>query len=134
MSRAQFQVNPSSPIPVYVQIENLIQFAIAAETYKAGELLPSVRDLSGMLGVNANTVTKVYRDLELMGLVHPRRGVGVSVSADAPRICRERGRGLAKSHLRDAVAECTASGVPVEEIHRIVAATIASGERPYITE
>jgi len=46
----------------------------------SGDQLPSVRELSERLNVNPNTVAKAYRDLELMGLVAPRRGVGVRVT------------------------------------------------------
>ena len=72
----EFSVDPEGPIAVYVQIENQIQFAIAAGKLKAMDPLPSVRDMSTSLKVNPNTVTKAYRDLELLGVVITRRGIG----------------------------------------------------------
>ena len=57
-----------SSVAVYVQIENQVQFAIASGKLKAGDQLPSVRELSERLEVNPNTVAKAYRDLEVMGL------------------------------------------------------------------
>jgi len=128
----QFSVNMDSPIAVYVQVENQIQFAIAAGQYKPGDKLPSVRDMSETLGVNPNTVTKAYRDLELLRLVNSRRGVGVTIAASAPKLCRQNAQGMAKAHLHDAVAECVMSGVSGSDIRAVVAEAIKSGALPYV--
>lgn len=126
-----FTVNIDSPIAVYVQIENQVQFAVAAGRIQPGDTLPSVREMSGMLDVNPNTVTKAYRDLELMGLVHTRRGVGVTVSEKAPKLCKDSARTTVKAHLKDAVAECGACGLAASEIRSIVSETIQAGSMPY---
>ena len=126
-----FTVNIDSPIAVYVQIENQVQFAVAAGRIQPGDTLPSVREMSGMLDVNPNTVTKAYRDLELMGLVHTRRGVGVTVSEKAPKLCKDSARTTVKAHLKDAVAECGACGLAANEIRSIVSETIQAGSMPY---
>lgn len=126
-----FSVNLESPIAVYVQIENQIQFAIASGRLEPGDSLPSVRDMSEMLNINPNTVTKAYRDLELMQLVRTRRGVGVTVAENAPEHCREKARDMARAHVADAVAECVASGISGREIRQIVKSSIESGTLPY---
>lgn len=128
-----YSVNIDSPIAVYVQIENQIQFAIASGRIKPGFTLPSVREMSEVLEVNPNTVTKAYRDLELLELVHTRRGVGVTIAEKAPKICRDRVRPMVKNHLVDAVAECLASGLTESDVHSIVEGTINAGTRPYET-
>jgi len=132
-SEATYYVNIDSPIAVYVQIENQIQFAIAAGRLKAGHTLPSVREMSQILDVNPNTVTKAYRDLELLELVHTRRGVGVTISEKAPKICRDRMRPMVKQHLVDSVAECIACGLNEAEVRSIVDNTISAGIQPYET-
>lgn len=119
-----YRVNLESPVPVYIQLEQQIQYRIASGAAKPGDHLPSVRELSDQAGVNANTVSKVYRDLLLMGLVHTRRGVGVTVTADAPKLCRERARNTAKDCLRDAVGACLSSGIPAADVVKLVAKTI----------
>lgn len=129
-----FCVNLESPIAVYVQIENQVQFAIASGKLKPGDTLPSVREMSSILNVNPNTVTKAYRDLELLQLVHTRRGVGVTVSEKAPKLSRDSTRTMVKNHLKDAVAECIAAGLAQAEIKSIVNETIESGMSPYATE
>lgn len=131
--KREFCVNIDSPIAVYVQIENQVQFAIASGRLKPGDTLPSVREMSQMLDINPNTVTKAYRDLELLQLVHTRRGVGVSVSEKAPKICRETTVAMVKEHLTDAVAECVSCGVPAGDIRKVVSMTIESGVAPYQT-
>ena len=130
-TNVKFSVNLDSPIAVYVQIENQVQFAIASEKVKPGDTLPSVRDMSDMLKINPNTVTKAYRDLELLQMVHTRRGVGVTVSDKAPKMAKQRVTGMVKRHLKDAVAECIATGFSTSEIRKMVSDTIDSGVIPY---
>lgn len=127
----KFAVNLDSPIAVYVQIENLIQFAIVSGKYKARDTLPSVREMSENLGLNPNTITKAYRDLEIMGVVSTRRGVGVSVTDKALKVCEGRIRPMVTSHLRESVSECLAMGMPATEIRRIVSEAIESDFMPY---
>jgi GntR family transcriptional regulator len=133
MSKAEtkFSVNIESPIAVFVQIENQVQFTIASGKFKPGDTLPSVREMSEMLKVNPNTVTKAYRDLEVMKLVHTRRGVGVTVSEKAPKLCQEAMHQMVVEHLRDAVAECVATGLSAAEIRKLVSETIDAGHQPY---
>jgi len=127
----EFRVNLDSPIAVYVQIENQVQFAIASGGLKGGDMLPSVREMSMSLDINPNTVTKAYRDLELLGLVHMRRGVGVTIAAKAPKISRERTLAMVKKHLTDAVAECIASGLAPADIRKVVSQAIDAKALPY---
>ena len=84
-----------------------------------------------MLGVNPNTVTKAYRDLELMGLVSTRRGVGVSTTGDALHLTRDKTRLMVRNHLQDAVAECIAAGMRPKEIQKVLEATVTTGYLPY---
>jgi GntR family transcriptional regulator len=91
-------IDPADPLPIYAQLERAIRSAIASGSIVAGEQLPTVRQLAVDLRVNANTVAKVYADLERDGALETRRGVGTFV-ADArrpePRTARERRRGVA---------------------------------------
>jgi GntR family transcriptional regulator len=76
-----FHINPADPTPLYAQLERAIRFAIATERLRVGEQLPTVRQLAVDLRINANTVAKVYTELERAGLVETRRGVGTFVRA-----------------------------------------------------
>ena len=68
-------------MPLYAQLTRAITFAIATGRLRVGERLPTVRQLAVELRVNANTVAKVYAELERSGVLETRRGVGTFVSA-----------------------------------------------------
>jgi len=76
-----FRIDPSDPMPLYAQLERAIRLAIATEKLSAGDQLPTVRQLAVDLRINANTVAKVYAELERAGIVETRRGVGTFVRA-----------------------------------------------------
>ena len=65
----QWQVEYNSGIPVYRQIINHVCAAVAADSFKPGDQLPTIRALSERLNVNPNTVAKAYRELELKGII-----------------------------------------------------------------
>jgi GntR family transcriptional regulator len=68
------------PAPLYVQIERAIRAAVATGRLVKGAQLPTVRQLAVALRVNANTVARVYSELERSGLVETRRGIGTFVA------------------------------------------------------
>ena len=74
------RIDTSDPAPIYVQIDRAIRAAVATGRLSKGAQLPTVRQLAVALRVNANTVAKVYSELERAGLVETRRGVGTFVS------------------------------------------------------
>ena len=57
-------VDPTDPTPLYAQLDRSIRAAIAAGRLNVGDRLPTVRQLAVDLRVNANTVAKVYAELE----------------------------------------------------------------------
>src|SRR6185295_14709634 len=67
--------------PIYAQVERGLRAAIAAGRLKPGDQLPTVRELAVELSVNANTVSRVYVDLERAGVIETKRGVGSFVTA-----------------------------------------------------
>ena len=89
-----FDVDSSSPTPIYAQLDRAIRGAIATRKLEPGAQLPTVRQLAVDLAVNANTVARVYAQLERDGILETRRGVGTFVrgdpSADDARKHRER--------------------------------------------
>ncbi len=68
------KVDDKSGVPVWVQIRNYIIFLIRSEQLRPGDTLPTVRQLAVELGVNYNTIHKVYQDLETDGLINSGRG------------------------------------------------------------
>src|SRR6516225_43410 len=74
-----FQVDLKHPTPLYHQLDRSIRFAIATGRLGIGDQLPTVRQLAVDLRINANTVAKVYAELERTGVVQTQRGVGTFV-------------------------------------------------------
>jgi len=74
-----FHIDTKHPTPLYHQLERSIKFAIATGKLRIGEQLPTVRQLAVALKINANTVAKVYAELERTGVLETRRGVGTFV-------------------------------------------------------
>src|SRR5215510_5189754 len=73
-------VDANDPTPIYAQLERGIRAAIAIGRLGPGEQLPTVRQLAVDLRINANTVARVYGELERAGVLETRRGVGSFVS------------------------------------------------------
>jgi len=76
-------VNPSTGLPIYLQIQAQVKHAVAAGALRAGDALPSVRKLASDLRINPNTVARAYLELEREGVIAAVPGGGTFV-ADGP--------------------------------------------------
>ena len=116
-------VDPKHPTPIYVQLDQGIRAAIATGRLAVGTQLPTVRQLAVDLRVNANTVARVYAELERAGVVETRRGVGTFVAARQPAPAK-RGRDR-EPELRALAerwaAEAAARGFTSEDVLRVMA-------------
>src|ERR1700686_1316209 len=111
-----FQVDANHPTPLYAQLERSIRFAIATGRLHIGDQLPTVRQLAVDLRINANTVAKVYTELERTGVVETRRGVGTFIKARHFEAAREKDRELELRELEDHFLSRTANlGFSAEE-------------------
>lgn len=124
-------INIHSSIAVYVQIENQVQFAIAAGKLNAGDRLPSVQKLAKDIGVNPNTVAKAYRDLEVMGYLYTRRGMGVFIEKNIEIKCRESVRRQIIERMHEVVAEAKAAGISKTEVKSLADKCLATKTQPY---
>jgi len=79
---------PASPTPIYRQIVEQVEHAIAAHLLHSGDELPSVRAVAQQQVVNPMTVSKAYALLEAQGLVERRRGRGMFVADRAVMVDR----------------------------------------------
>ena len=116
-------VDPKHPTPIYVQLDQGIRAAIATGRLAVGTQLPTVRQLAVDLRVNANTVARVYVELERAGVLETRRGVGTFVATRQPAPAR-RGRDR-EPELRALAerwaAEAAARGFTSEDVLRVMA-------------
>lgn len=124
-------INIYSNVAVYVQIENQIRAAIASGKLKSGDQLPSVRELSEKTKVNPNTVAKAYRDLEVMGLLYTRRGMGVYVNKGVQAACRKNCTQETIGRLFEVIQEGKNSGIPKADLIKIVNASYSVDGNAY---
>lgn len=127
----QLSINIHSSVPVYKQIENHIQFAVASGTLDPGDRLPPVHELGKTLGINFNTVVKAYRDLEVLGLIYTRRGRGCFVETDAPDKCRDLCRTRMVRQLHEIVQEAKAAGMSKKDLALVIGKSHAADVNPY---
>ena len=62
-------LDESSPTPLYLQLQHLIQQAVRSGKLRADEALPSERDLSRQLGISRVTVRKAIAGLVEKGML-----------------------------------------------------------------
>ena len=77
-------VDPSNPIPKYLQISAWLKELIQTGRYRKGEKIPSEIELSKMCGVNRNTLRQAIAELVSAGLLRKEKGMGTFVSSSTP--------------------------------------------------
>ena len=116
--------NPSSGVPIYLQLMEQVKHGIETGALRPGEQLPGIRPLAEELVVNPNTIAKAYRELEHEGVIELRHGAGAFVSASAPAKPTGTMR-AAQSLIATAVDTLRARGITDEEIRRLFEAQLA---------
>jgi GntR family transcriptional regulator len=77
----EFHLNATSGVSPYLQLVQQVRRALRLGLLRAGDQLPTVKDVVARLAINPNTVLKAYRELEHSGLVAARPGVGTFVTS-----------------------------------------------------
>lgn len=116
----RFNLNFDDPTPIYAQLERAIRFAIATNKLRIGEQLPTVRQLAVDLKINANTVAKVYAELERTGILETRRGIGTFVRAEqtvtAMRVMRSDRQRELREFADRILAETHSLGLSLDDV------------------
>jgi GntR family transcriptional regulator len=116
----KFEINNKSPVPLYSQIIDQYKHMIATGILKNGEKVPTIRELAVTLEINPNTVAKAYLELQNMGILDTKQGVGTFVNettaAGQPAIKEENLQTLVRKLLDDIIN----LGYTKEEITRII--------------
>ena len=120
-----FRTNPSSGVPIYLQLMEQVKHAVETGALRAGDQLPGIRPLAEELVINPNTVAKAYRELEHEGVIELRHGAGAFVSGIARgKKATDKVR-AGQSIVAAAVEKLHARGISDEEIRRLVEAELA---------
>jgi GntR family transcriptional regulator len=118
--------NPSSGVPIYLQLMEQVKHSIETGALRPGEQLPGIRPLAEDLVINPNTVAKAYRELEHEGIIELRHGAGafVSMNARAKKLTERMRAG--QTLLAAAVERLRARRVTDEEIRRLFEAALSA--------
>src|ERR1700751_638448 len=125
-----FRPNPSSGVPIYLQLMEQVKHAVETGALRPGDQLPGMRPLAEQLVINPNTVAKAYRELEHEGVIELRHGAGAFVATNART--KKLGDKLrtAQPVIATAIQKLRASGLTDEEIRRLFEAELAGLPRP----
>ena len=119
-----FRLNPSSGVPIYLQLMEQIKHAIETGALRAGEQLPTIRKLSEDLVMNPNTVVRAYRELQHEGVIDVRHGSGAYISesvASEAKVTRE-----AQTIVRTAIERLIFLGLSEDAARRLFDNELAS--------
>jgi len=110
-------VDPKDRTPIYAQLDRALRAAIATGRLATGDQLPTVRQLAVELSVNANTVARVYGELERAGILETRRGVGTFISATPAKAHppRQHERRL-RTFVTRLLADASAAGFTLDDL------------------
>lgn len=121
-------VNPSSGVPIYVQVMEQIKHAVEICALMPGDQLPGIRTLAQQLVVSPNTIVKAYTELEYEGVIDVRHGSGAFI-IDQERTPRQQIKlHQAKTEVHELVERLRARGITAGEIRRLIEAELLDGD------
>lgn len=111
------EIDFNSDEAFYVQLRNQIVIGIATSALKEGDVLPSVRQLAEVIGINMHTVNKAYSLLRQEGFVQVdrRRGAVIALDIDKIRAMEE-----IRDELKVLLAKASCKSISKEEIHEMI--------------
>jgi GntR family transcriptional regulator len=118
LSEFSFRLDQHSGVPVYRQLIDQVQAAIATGSLNTGEQLPTVRRVAVDLAINPNTVSRAYREMELRGILDTQQGTGTFVADNQVSTTpAERRRQLAQL-TTEFVARAGSAGFTIGDLQR----------------
>ncbi len=124
-----FPVDPSNGLAIYDQVVRQIKFAVAGGVLRAGELVPSVRELARELAINPNTVARAYRKLQDDNVLRPVRGTGLAIAAGAAEKCRRERVRLIRERLGQVLDEARRSRLDLDELRTLIDKELLAAEQ-----
>jgi GntR family transcriptional regulator len=116
-------------LAIYEQVVRQVKFAVAGGVIKAGELVPSVRELARELTINPNTVARAYRQLQADGVLESVRGTGLAVAEGAQPRCRTERVELIRDRLRQVLLEARRSRLDTGQLRSLIDSELAAVEQ-----
>ncbi len=124
-----FRLDLHSGVPLYRQLIDQVQAAIASEALIPGDQLPTVRQVAVDLEINPNTVMRAYREMEIRGILDTQQGTGTFVAQQTiDRDALEHSRGL-EQLVEEFAARAGAGGFNLEELMTALRDRVAEGKQ-----
>jgi GntR family transcriptional regulator len=123
-----FRLDPRTGVAPYRQLVDQVRQAVSLGLLRAGDRLPSVREVVTQITINPNTVHRAYRDLEHEGVVEGRAGLGTFVIASPSSPLSSEDRTALLDQLRDWMTRARRTGLDAEGIAALVAAAVLPEE------
>lgn len=114
--RFDFKLDARSGVPVYRQIIDQVLGGIAAGSLKAGDQLPTVRQLAVDLAINPNTVVRAYRELEIREILATQQGTGTFITQKKPQPDDLERRRRLSQLAGELLARAGAEGITLQEL------------------
>src|ERR1700760_124592 len=112
-----FRLNPSSGVPMYLQLMEQVKHGVETGALREGDQLPTIRKLAEDLVMNPNTVARAYRELEHEDILEVKHGSGAFIKS------RAAGRAAliqkAQTTLNAAIGRLRSLGLTEEELRRV---------------
>lgn len=108
------KIDFQSEVPIYLQLKSQIVHGIASLELRAGESLPSVRQMAEDIGINLHTVNKGYNLLKDEGFVTIDRRKGAIINK-LPIEVGQKTKDTLNEELKDIIAEAHCFGISKED-------------------
>lgn len=113
-----FLLNDHSGVPVYRQLIDQVQAAIAAGALREGDQLPTVRQVAVDLAINPNTVLRSYREMEIRGLLDSQQGTGTFIADRKVEYSKDDRERLLGQLTSEFVSRAGAAGFTLKQLIR----------------
>jgi GntR family transcriptional regulator len=126
-----FSIQTGSAEPIYRQLVEHVRRRVASGQIKAGDEIPSVRELAQQLAVHPMTISKAYSLLEAEGLLERRRGLAMRVAPQHQRAQPAASRiELLRPALARAAAEARQLQLPKATVMKLFSDILDEDEHP----
>jgi len=115
----RFNVDNTSPLPVYLQIKQQLLIEVMSGRLSNGDKLPSIRELAKILKLNPNTVAKAYYNLEEEGFIQGHRGSGYLVKPQKGKLDNLK-RNILEDELKSFLEKAFSMGFNKEDIQDLM--------------
>jgi GntR family transcriptional regulator len=120
VKRLHFHIDPHAGAPVYRQLMDQLKYYVGSGALRAGDQLPSIRELAQMLSVNPTTIVKAYTELEHEQVIEMRHGKGAFVCGPSLRMSQQEREIALRQLARKVAVEAAQVGASTDLVVRLV--------------